>query len=489
MNSPVDADSNGPDAPTSRKIGLAVALGLLMVVVSTTTAAYTGYLLWKGDPGTEVLNTLPSGCEVVALAHDFKSLTPLLVDPSLLHNAPTALSDSMTQTHAFVAPHIEKLRGLLRPNAGLGLCRWRTSQGPLWLLTLAMPDAADKTLQSVEQIIGSVVGRSSARWLSSQAVGGFVEHSLEEAKSGGSASILQGEDRLLVAWSSQPGAAPALVEAIKATKVSPMREDKIVRAAIERVGGGQLQLAFRPKAIESSLALVLHGSPLAGLAQTGLSYLGVSLRHDAETQTTHLHAHLGVGQRGVALLKRRLDPMASLACSGLLDWRASMGGVLRAAPKSLASQTKAWLSIALWKAVANRLSTSSQSPMASLRHLAEHMTGHVLWTRAAQGTIPAIRVELKKSSSTALTDWLAQRPDLTVQGDWLQSADWLVQPQPPEPTQRGAKQRRRMLDQHQGYWLGADVVGADLGRGALEVEGLWLDTGLVLHLSAPTTSQ
>ncbi len=488
------------DEVSAKKVGFAASLGFLLVLFSTTAALVSAFLLWRGDPGTDVLNALPKGCDWVLIAEDPVELRAAIADVASWHILPPALVAPL-QTHARqLAADLDLAGGGLDQRAGLGLCRYR---GAIALTVGLRPGAVDR-VSALQRVAARRAGLDPAGWTPGASAQGFVAYSLADAEGRAAVALLQGESRALVVW-ADPGADAdqRLNDVVKATQIAPMREDVVVRSAIERVGSGALQMAFAPAALQRVAAGWLAGHVPAELIGKHAEYAGISARRDLSNHETHLHLHVGAGQPGVAWLKSLLDPVGTLAASRHLDRDAVAGGVLRFSPDALRRHGPWLRRSALARALIDRVGVSRPAGAAAQDaavRLGTVLTGHAVWQLGGGPTPWRLAAQVRPGQDGAAAALLPpprpdQAVDAAVKDGWLvwapgdpgaavvASADLLAS------TGLGAnlpQDQARMLDENQGFYLGEGAELPGLTRGKVQFEALWLPTGLVAHLTFPT---
>lgn len=463
------------------KVGAAAAMGVMALALSIAMAGGSAFLLWRGDIGDDMVNTLPRGCEAVALVPAPAELRRIAAGAGQWRGLPTplqplavGLQDAVTTTLG-----TEPMPGL-DEQAGIGVC-W-TEDGSLTTLGIA-PGGIDALLGALAARIGK------GQWRPAQPVGGFVEYQLVADDGKILAAALAGERRLqLVRDAADP--TPRLAALVRKVQSDPMRGDVLVRAAIERIGAGALQLVLGGKRTRATAERIAPLAPLATFGRDHARFLAVSLRDDLDDGRVHAHVHVGVGEDAagevaVATLKRALDPGVTRPSSAALKGLTA-GGVVRLGPA-------AWTADAAGRAAAEHLPGASTvlpllAPQGGLEALSGCWEGTVVWGVAAAGQPPGGRFAAfglrdgKSAPAGAVADarWWVVSPD----GEAVARAALAHLAAHPAADPAAQEDRARILDDTQGFFVqaGADALGWGLGQAALEGELIWLDTGLVLHL-------
>ncbi len=507
-----ESQPSRPEPPGAQKIGLAVVLGLVMIVVSSTTAIYTGYLLWKGDPGTEVLNTLPAGCAWVALAQDTDELDAALADVARWHALPSQVTATVRTLAAETRATLRAAAPAIDAAAGVGLCRWHDG----WVVTVGLRPGNDDAVTQLQRVVAGHVGLSDRTWHTGDSVGGYIEYALSPEGGAPRAAMLQGAKRLVIAVPAEPLAPPTpkaaqaapppaadasalLTRVVKATKAKPMREDITVRSAMERVGSGALQLGAAPAALQRWAKPFGDAFPMP-LFHPHATYVGLSVRRDASDQRTHVHMHVGESQRGVALLKRTLDPQGTLSASAHIDQDVDAAGVVRFAPGGL-PQLGPLLS--RFTPVAPLVRALGADQANTAHRVGALLTGQAVWQR--KGEVWRLSLQLAAGKDAAAKAFVSARADASNASDvaFAHVPGWLVVA--PSDAARAASaftqskgyssarlagdlatERPRVLDNNQGFFVTAGHTLPGVIAGPAQLETLWLDTGLILHLSFPT---
>jgi hypothetical protein len=200
-------------------------------------------------------------------------------------------------------------------------------------------------------------------------------------------------------------------------------------------------------------------------------WAAVSLRRD--DGGIRLHAHLGMAEAGASWLKPRLDvaqpldlsPFVSPTARALAVVRVHPTGIAQAAGLPIVVDLEAWSRQWLHKSLAEVLAGSSGQAMLQVLDgpardgqppwfVLVHLSGREFAIHARDEAVKATAVELVSKG--------AAKP--------------------------GSDDRQRLLQQTSGVWL---APGATLGtlQGPLQVDGLWLDTGVVVELRLPPPAQ
>ncbi len=484
----LDAAARGP--------GLAAGIGVVMVLLSTSMAVVSGVLLYRGDAGDPVQNTLPSGCAMVAVAERPGVAQRLLAStaaPLPLPEAVTAwLGDLRAAATAWslpVAPGAALPRGL-HAESPAGVCLRDGVR--LWTLGHQAP-GAEALLADLAQGLGG------GAWQAAQAVGGFVDYSLRAESEGAGAparaAALAGPERVQVLV-GPPDPSAALAALVPTLAEGSARNDLGVRSAFERVGAGALQI-FLDAATTKAHAVALKGlPPLRDFVARHAIWLGASLRDDLGDGRVHGHLHVGCEQVGATALKQALDAGPPLATSAALRGAAA-GATIRLQPETFAPHLAAMGQVGPLPALSSSLARAGGPTLSAL------------WP-SLQGTF-VLRVA--RASETAPAWWIAARlrsgalpppcregggdalgPSCGADAEWFVLAagpngadaalQWLRQHPGADPD--ASDDRARILDDSVGAFVDdpSALPGVSLPRWQpLEVESIWLDTGLILHLA------
>lgn len=483
-----------PDAPGAKTVGFAASLGLLLVVTTTTIALYTGFLLWRGDPGSDLLNSLPKDCSWVAIAEDPAELRQAAADVANWGVIPGSLKGALNKAAIELLADLDAAREGIDPERGLGLCRY----GKGLVFSVGLKPGAKDAIGALQNAAARRVGLEPKGWTPGASAGGFVEYALADKDGQASIALLQSQDRALFVWADAGAdASKLLAEVITATQKASMREDIVMRSAIERVGSGALQLAFAPPPLRAIAKSWLAGHLPAELLGHHAEYAGISIRRDVDTRLTHLHLHVGAGQPGVAWLKATLDPTGKLNASNHLDRDATSGGVLRINPNALRKHAAWVLRHPTGRAIAATFKTTVDKALVSL---GAHITGHVVWQIGGGPTPWRLAMQLQPGQDAKVTALLAP----AVAGAWAHGTverGWLVL----APGASGAavaaakdfhasaglgpeiaEDRTRLLNENQGFYLGSEDALPGVTAGTVQFEALWIHTGFIAHLTFPS---
>lgn len=479
----------------------AVGIGIAAILISGTMAIASAVLLYRGDTGDDVVNTLPAGCDVFAVAPNPLALQALRGASAIWAQLPAAwtpvvASAADTLDDALLL-HDGKVPGGADPTAAAGVCR----KGGTTIATIGVGSEANRAVDPLLATLASRFG--GGQWQASQAVGGFVDYALVGAGSrdGGpgarQVAALAGPARMQLLW-GQPDAPAALAKVVGALGEGSARGDVLVRGALERVGAGALQVVLNRETTRQWAALLGLLPPLRGFVHDHGHWLGASLRADLGDGRVHGHVHIGTDEAGATVLKSTLDagePRATSAAVG----RGKAGGVIRLQPKGwldalgpmVAHPRGAWLD-----------ATLRDAGLDGLRGTLEITQGTICWRVAAAADVGprwwiAFRVA---STTTPPASVVGGRTvgDVSVVGDpsWIvvvpgdvaagrATLTWLREHQGADAD--ATQDRTRILDDSQGFYVDAADALQGLGLSPMpvgEAELIWLDTGLVIHVAA-----
>ncbi len=495
---PGDAPQAAPGRGEAKGPAFAVGIGIAAIVISGTMAVASGVLLYRGDTGDDVVNTLPAGCDVFAVAPNPAALQQLRGDVAGWTQLPAAWTPVVASATAALDETLLLVDGKLAtgadPAAAAGYCR----KGGTRMATIGIGSEGNRAVDPLLATLASHLGGGS--WQASQAVGGFVDYTLVGAGSGPAArqvAALAGPARMQLLW-GQPDAPAALASVVAGLGEGSARSDVAVRGALERVGAGALQIVRNQASTRELAPLLGLLPPLSAFVAEHGQWLGASLRADLGDGRVHGHVHIGTDEAGATVLKAALDAGAPRATSAAVG-RGKAGGVVRLQPTRwldalgpiVAHPRGAWLDQAL-----------QQAGLGGLRGALVIAEGTIAWRVAADADPGprwwlAIRVASTRSppeaaatgvvvgdtSVVADMSWIVIVPGDVAQG--RAALTWLREHQDADAD--ASQDRARILDDSQGFYVdGADAF-ASLGLASvptMEVELIWLDTGLVLHVAA-----
>ena len=310
----------------------AVGVGIAAIVISGTMAIASGVLLFRGDLGDDVVNTLPAGCDVFAVAPNPLALQQLRADAATWTQLPPAWAPVVAAAGAALDQTLLSTDGKLLDgadsSAAAGYCR----KGKMRMVTLGVGSEASR---AVDPLLASIAGRlGGGDWHASQAVGGFVDYALVGAGSGPAArqaAALAGPARLQLLW-GQKDAPAALATVVAGLGTASLRSDTLLRGGLERIGAGALQLVLNQATTRELAPMLGLLPPLRAFVAEHALWLGASLRADLGDGRVHGHVHIGTDEAGATVLKSTLDAGPPLATSAAVG-RGKAGGVLRVEPR------------------------------------------------------------------------------------------------------------------------------------------------------------
>lgn len=506
-----------PPAPTPTRSSLAAALFAVMFVVSATIAIFSAWLLLHGEQTDAVLEALPADCMAVILIDEPAAVARAWQTTAGLANLPamataTAHEQAVLWQSLIAAPGVDLTRPwalCLRPEGVVaavvaapggtqmsgtvaGTLVGDTTPGQVWLERMALQPVPLRTWgldlpwppagqgMWLPEPIRQVQGQPADH------VGRAVRL---DAADRARAAVQRTGDVLQIAWVAQGGDARALLDrAIADIHKKPLKENEPFRAAVERVGGGQMHLYLAPALVrQAGERLGVHAEIAEGLAT--VEWAAFALRQ--EQQDVRVHAQLGTGQRGAVWLKERLDTQTTLDAKPLVDATAIAVGVVRFQPQNLPMHKGLPGVAALEAWVTGHTDVT-------LPALAELSTGQAVWQvlpgpevageppwlvlvplQAENKAAAAVRAGqiVRKAGQRLVNDHLVLARD---DGLAQIGADLATGKRPAMP--KLSMDRKRLLTDTQGLIL---QNGAHFGalRGPLQLEWLWLDTGLVAELT------
>jgi hypothetical protein len=290
-----------------------------------------------------------------------------------------------------------------------------------------------------------------------------------------------------------PGAHTALDAFVQPPRdaTATLAQQHFFREGLERAGGGQLQawIACDPlKAWAQGLT-----DPVVREFLVSASWAAAALKVDG----THarLHVHVGTGQRGAVFLKQHLDPVRELDAATVLDSAATARGVARLNPQAwdemrgrhplvhlLDLWHKAHPEFDLSDAITGQMAWQSFSGRADERGtltvqlLHNHATDPALQRHCQQATPPVCR---------HAPGWLVVAPDAESADRALQVATGVRANLRQAGGLDGDEERLMTATQGLRLLAGArvEVPGLQGWTGPMQVEALWLDTGLIAEVA------
>jgi hypothetical protein len=471
--------------PSTAKPTVAAGIFAAMFLVSATVMVWSGYVLLHGEDAEAVYKGLPAECAWVVLvdepAHAAETWDALARSSQLPAGMTQVAADqrnlwrALAETPGLDAGKPWALCG--RPGGVVAALVARgqggTAPGQAWLDRLqahAWPVAA----QAPDLL------SDSAAW----ALG--LRTPATDRKPG--QALRRDGDLIRVAWTFGPDAEGLLTRAVEDAKRHPLQKNESVRAAFERVGGGRLHMYLTPTLVQAAGARLGATTQVRqGLATA--SWFAAVLREDR--QVVRVHAQLGAGQHGAAWLKERFDTTTLLDAAPLVDAHARLVALLRFAPKILPLQAEipgvAALDAVVQAHVAHSLASLAEvsTGQALVQVLpgpeVEHAPPWLVHVQVPAGvTIPPGLLDPRVASQRA-GEFLVLARDQAL----AKAGAELVQGKRKSLRDHGlSEDQKRMLADTQGLLL---MPGMTLGpwQGPLQVEWLWLDTGLVAEAQVP----
>ncbi len=263
--------------------------------------------------------------------------------------------------------------------------------------------------------------------------------------------------------------------------------------ALERAGGGQLQLYLTAAALQkqfdrnSAVGKVLFG-------MQDVRWLAGALRVDDKAARVHLH--LGAGQRGAVWLKQHFDPPQDWNPLRQIDSEAVAVALVNFEPRALPAANDV-------PGVADLDALLRSQVGISFADLAAVSTGHLLWQQLPAGqqwlTVPLLS-ETPLPPSIRATHWPQQQIKSTLllakDHQSMETALDLIGRASFHITTGASNgreslvnkpidlDRQRLFTQTQGIWLAKDATATGL-TGPAQLEWLWLDTGLIAEWTVP----
>lgn len=498
---PLQAPVPGPagDEPLTkgqRHTTAAAGILLAMFVISGSLALYSAYLLWRGEDAGPILAALPSSCEVVWMVD-----RPQEAAASLRTLGARSGAAGQVGLWAETLDRAAKTPGL-DPEEAWGFCR----RGSQWYAALPLgpqlqPSAAAQAARQTWEALRGIpwLGHPAVRWV--ETAGQWVGRD-----AGGEAlaavlvtdrvaTISWREAELTKPWAWTNGAADgasaarspldavASLNALRAEVAkTPLREDKGAREALERVGGGQMRLMVRGGTLTQLLASALESRGQAPW-KDGLPWVQwAALALRVEEGRVRVHAQIGGGQRWAVWLKERFDSPGQLDAATVIPREYKWAGVLRV-------QRQSWPLLAGLDPVAGSLvqlfgDGDRWQPLLA-GQTAWFGDGPCLTAVALLRPDAAIAAELPAVQTISGCPQAERKRigDKVVVG----SAQGIAQVEqvladPSLASVASDQDQQRIQRDTQGVWVPGSHAVAGLPAGPLQLEWIWLDTGLVLAI-------
>lgn len=472
-------------AVATAKPTVAAGLFAAMFVLSATVMVWSGYVLLHGEQTDAVYQALPAQCEWLLLADQ----------PSHVHTAWLALGSParVPRSLVLVAKDQADLWTSLAATPGLDPSQpWAVCGRPDGIVAAVMAKSADGVapgqaffdrLQAHAAVLPSEV---QAVLPATDLLGWSLGLHRGATDPKPTVALRRDGQILRVAWSLQQPAEVVLSRAVQEARTHPLQKNETVRGAFERVGGGQLHLYLTPERVRT-LGQHLGANPALSQGLALATWGAAVLRQDEDT--VRLHAQVGTGPHGAVWLKERFDTTTLLDAAPLVAPEAQLAAVVRVSPGVLPAQTDlpgvpaldAWLKDHGASSLASLASVSTgQAVLQVLRDPNPATAWLLLVQLRANVAVPADLLD-PRVASQRVGDLLvmAQRPDLLRLGVQLAQGK---HPSLRDRTLTG--DTKRLLADTQGLMLRGDVAVGEW-RGPLQLEWLWLDTGLVAELSLP----
>jgi hypothetical protein len=411
------------------KVQSPVAAGVFaaMAIVSGAVAVWSGIVLFRGEPADPVLRALPAGCGSLVVSEQPREAAALWRTLATV-GLPAAGSSTLAAwaADAQALASLPQLDGA-RPAA---VCR--------------------KDGQSLAVLPGSAA--TAAAWLARDAHGRSATSAHEAVDAG-----------VRLAW-TPTATVGLLAEVRRGVERQPAHKDEALREALERVGGGVEHRFAGPAELAQWAARWPEAQTLLGFVR----WAATSLRRDEAG--IRLHAHLGMADAGAGWLKPRLDvtqpvdlsPFLASSTLAIAIVRVHPSGFVQAGDVPGLAALEAWSRRWLGQPLATVLAGSSGQLMFQVLDGPER-DGQPPWLllvhKSGRDFAIYARDEALKATAGQL---LAQARSGAQTND----------------------DRQRLLQQTSGVWLAA---GARLGplSGPLQIDGMWLDTGVVAELRRP----
>lgn len=486
-------DSAGEEPLTKgqRHTSMAAGILLIMFTISGSLALYSAYLLWRGEDAGPILSALPSGCDVVWMVDRPQDAAAALRTLGARSGAAGQVGLwAETIDRAAQTPGLD-------PDEAWGFCR-RGSQWYAALPVTAQPTAgaaATAAKQAWEALRGIPwLGQPAVRWAETDGqwvgrdAGGGALAAVQVA--GAVATISWQEAEFTKPWATTTAATPrspldavATLSALRGEIAkSPLQSDKEVREGLERVGGGQMRWMARGVTLTQLLSAALESRGQAPWKE-GLTWVGwAALALRVEDGRVRIHAQVGGGQRWAVWLKERFDSPGQLDAALVLPKAYKWAGVLRvqrqnwplligldpgaAALSQLFADADGWQPL-----LAGQTAWFGDGPcvtaVALLRPQATIPT-----------TLPAIHAiaGCPQAESKRIGDKVVVG---SAQG--VAQVEQLLANPGLAGTAADQDQQRIQRDT-QGVWVPGAFAASDLPAGPLQLEWIWLDTGLVLAM-------
>jgi len=476
------APSTAPSAVATARPGFAAALFGLMFLVSATVAVYSGWLLWRGEVRDPALLALPAACAWVVVAQDPAAAAKALREVADQPHWTPLQRDAWQPWAAAAKRAVATAVGLdtAKPWALCGQAEVVLGAAP----ALASGDARAGGQAWVEALWQTGAAPAQTSWLTASHApvwrrpdAGTWRNEAEllvfRDATGSARASVQAGPVVRVAWAAASGDAVAGLRAAHGPSNGPAKSAAEVAAlqeALERVGGGELH-GFASKSVVEALQTQLDLPPLAREGLGHALWAAVSLR--VEAKAIRLHGHLGADPRAAVWLKNNLDVVGSFDVTPLVEAGAQVVAISRLPPS-------AW---SLWGNQAPVLQAIAGSGQGKL-------AGPAMWQQRKDGSrgyaLQAVDAAAAAQLSRLAPGQIGQgaRPvPSQVRGDVVLLGASLQPPAAPPSD----PERRRFYETTQGVLVeqGAAMPEGWLAGmlGPLQLEWLWLDTGVVVALA------
>ena len=450
-------------AVESRSLKTAVVAGLLLAfaLVSGGAMLWSGWLLLRGEQVPYPWTRLPKSCAWVAVADEPGHTAAAWRTVAALPQVPAAwralATGEATRWDGVVAqPGVD-------PAPAWGLC----ARAPQPVLAVAPVVAATGALPGAAGPLAAFA--PYLRWASAP-----------------------------LPWGAADAVAAEHTPLPTAASGETLEQDDRFREAMERTGGGQVHL-YLPQHTVTQWAAGVTDPIVRAFLPLG-TFAAVALRVDADHVV--VHAHIGTGQRGAVYLKQHLDPTHDLDAATLIDPAAPVRGVARLHPAALdLLRTRHPLLGLLDRWMAQH----------TLEKLAPYLTGQVAWQQFSPTAGTDVALTLSLATNAGPLPWQGtcavgvQEPGLACR----MGAGYLVVGSSAAAADRAdavaagrtlslrtagglGPDVERLLTQTQGLHLGpgarVDVPGLRDWTGPLQVEAVWVDSGLAAEIAVPRTA-
>jgi hypothetical protein len=496
--------SDPPLSPGQRKSTVAAVVFLVMFLLSGTAMVWSGLQLWRGERLGPLYGLLPAGCERVVVVDEPDAAVAALATLAGRPGLPQAVTDEVRRLHSWL--QASTAHKAWRKQAAWGVCELGGVGYAAVPLAegVGLAEAASATSVWLERWMGSTHSAQPLRWTAERGRwagrdgAGRVRAALRVATDPDGAVVQLAWQQTATTAQAQADAHTWLDSLQRLPADRTLQHDQAVREAGERVGGGVLHLfAAAAEVQRTAPQWIARGGPQLAEWREGLSHFGwFSAVVRADRGRLAVNLHLSGSQLATSFLKAHFDTHAELDGAEVLPAAAAerpQWGVLRSGPRG-------------WAMLATIDPAAAQMPLhfpgergAAFKAWEQLLAGPVAWTirdgcllaiAQLRATAPAnLPADLPAPAAVAGCPPTVRRRQgpllLSGPADRVDAAvRWLQGPASGRLADADAD-RKRLLADTQGWRR--ETAGGSAGylQGPVQVEWVWVDTGLAAGVSWP----